>query len=303
MLNGIAEIFGEPYKCLFVAMDEQVNGVRYMEASILTIDDSLPLHRLMKSIFDSQGVTFHSAYDGERGLAMAAHIHPDVILLDVDLPEMDGFEVCERLKNSQETSPIPVIFLTAGIASSDQAKGFGVGAADYITKPFVAEDLIASISSQLRNRKTEQRPVADRILSMQDRESLDEFVASQCNLASQRGQPMACISCDVDELRIINSRQGRATGDEVLRRVGQTLLGNSRNGETVVDCGGGKFVVVAPVSIAAAQAEWLTNFATKCRISELSGRKSRQRSHVHLASPTTRLPPPEFHFSIVPMGR
>ena len=217
-----------------------------MEASILTIDDSLPLHRLMKSIFDSQGVTFHSAYDGERGLAMAAHIHPDVILLDVDLPEMDGFEVCERLKNSQETSPIPVIFLTAGIASSDQAKGFGVGAADYITKPFVAEDLIASISSQLRNRKTEQRPVADRILSMQDRESLDEFVASQCNLASQRGQPMACISCDVDELRIINSRQGRATGDEVLRRVGQTLLGNSRNGETVVDCGGGKFVVVAP---------------------------------------------------------
>src|SRR5580658_4051818 len=126
-----------------------------MEASILTIDDSLPMHRLIQSVFGSTGIAFHAAYDGQRGLTMAAQYRPNVILLDVDLPGIDGFEVCKRLKSTRETSPIPVIFLTADFAKADKVRGLDLGAVDYITKPFAPEALLASVHSSIRRRETE----------------------------------------------------------------------------------------------------------------------------------------------------
>lgn len=217
-----------------------------MEPSILTIDDSLPMHRLIQSLFGPMGVAFHTAYDGRGGLTMAAQYRPNVILLDVDLPGMDGFEVCKRLKSTRETSPIPVIFLTADFAKSDQAKGLDLGAADYITKPFKPEALLTSVQTTIRKREPKARPAPAEVEGLKDRAALDEFLAAQTAVAIQDGKALSCIHCDVDELRIINSRFGLAVGDEALMRIGDALLKHARPGDIVSDCGGGRFVIAAP---------------------------------------------------------
>jgi diguanylate cyclase (GGDEF)-like protein len=217
-----------------------------METSILTIDDSLPIHQLMRSMFASLGVATHAAYDGKRGLTMAAHYRPNLILLDVDMPEMDGFEVCQRLKSSKETSPIPVIFLTADYAKADQAKGFALGAAAYIVKPFVSEQLMETVLSSLQAPAPEVKPTFDRVTGLRNRGFLEEHVKSQTQAARQTGAMLSCITCDVDELRIVNSRHGQTAGDEVLRALAQMLTSQCRPEDVVCNSGGGRFSIVAP---------------------------------------------------------
>jgi diguanylate cyclase (GGDEF)-like protein len=217
-----------------------------MEASILTIDDSLPMHRLIQSVFGSTGIAFHAAYDGDRGLTLAAQYRPNVILLDVDLPGMDGFEVCKRLKSSGETSPIPVIFLTADLQNSDKARGIDLGAEDYITKPFKPEALLASVRSSIAKKEMPAHSATQPIPGLKNRPELDEFLAAETAAAIQEGKPLSCIQCDVDELRIINSRFGQTAGDQALVGVAQALMKLTRPGDMVADCGGGRFAIAAP---------------------------------------------------------
>jgi diguanylate cyclase (GGDEF)-like protein len=217
-----------------------------MDASILTIDDSLPMHRLIQSVFGSMGVAFHTAYDGNRGLSLAAHYRPNVILLDVDLPGMDGFEVCRRLKSSKETSPIPVIFVTADFARQDKSKGIELGAAGYITKPFTPESLLASVQSSIKKREAEPHPDTQLPPGLHRRSDLEAFLASHEAAAAGAGKSLACIACDVDELRIINGRFGTSGGDQVISRIGQMLVKHSRPGDLVADWGAGRFMIAAP---------------------------------------------------------
>ncbi len=217
-----------------------------MDASILTIDDSLPMHRLIQSVFGSLGVAFHTAYDGNRGLSLAVHYRPNVILLDVDLPGMDGFEVCRRLKSSKETSPIPVIFVTADFARQDKSKGIELGAAGYITKPFTPESLLASVQSSIKKREAEPHPDTQRTPGLHRRADLEAFLASHEAAVAGDGKSLACIACDVDELRIINGRFGTSGGDEVISRIGEMLVKHSRPGDLVADWGAGRFMIAAP---------------------------------------------------------
>jgi diguanylate cyclase (GGDEF)-like protein len=217
-----------------------------MDASILTIDDSLPMHRLIQSVFGTLGVAFHTAYDGIRGLSLAAHYRPNVILLDVDLPGMDGFEVCRRLKNSKETSPIPVIFVTAVLAKQDKSKGIELGAADYITKPFTPESLLASVQSSIKTREAEPHSDTPRPTGLRSRADLEAFLATKEAAVAEGGKSLACIACDVDELRIINGRFGTSGGDEVISRIGEMLVKHSRPGDMIAEWGAGRFVIAAP---------------------------------------------------------
>ena len=116
-----------------------------MAQRALIIDDSLPLQKLIRGQLHGEGLDLHSAHDGIAGLAMAVELRPSVILLDVDMPDMDGFEVCRRLKGNALTSTIPVIFLTADFDMGDKGKGLELGAVDYITKPFKPEELRARV--------------------------------------------------------------------------------------------------------------------------------------------------------------
>ena len=123
-----------------------------MPQTVLIVDDSLPLHELVKMHLEEEALSAHSAFDGTSALSMAVTLLPDLILLDVEMPGMDGFEVCRRLKSSVDTAEIPVIFLTAAASIDNKQCGLELRAVDYITKPFEPHKLLTSVRSALRTR-------------------------------------------------------------------------------------------------------------------------------------------------------
>lgn len=118
--------------------------------TLLVIDDEPDNLRLAVEILRDKGLEILSARDGVAGLQIAARLRPDLILLDIRMPGLDGFEVCRRLKQDSATQRIPVIFLSALDQFEDKSLGFEVGGVDYMTKPFDARELLLRVKSHLR---------------------------------------------------------------------------------------------------------------------------------------------------------
>ncbi len=118
-------------------------------ARILVVDDTRANIRLLASLLDEQGYNVQFAFDGEKALASVDKNPPDLILLDVEMPGLNGYEVCERLKANSETQDIPVIFISALSELVDKVKGFAVGGVDYVTKPFQVEEVLARVETHL----------------------------------------------------------------------------------------------------------------------------------------------------------
>jgi DNA-binding response OmpR family regulator len=124
-----------------------------MPQTILIVDDSPPLHELLKAHLNSENIILESAFDGPSALVMAASIQPDLILLDVEMPGMDGFEVCRILKEDPATASIPIVFLSARNSPADKVSGLDLSAMDYIVKPFNADELCARVRAALRTKR------------------------------------------------------------------------------------------------------------------------------------------------------
>lgn len=126
-------------------------------SSILIVDDTPDNLRLLSRLLSQRGYEVRKAINGEMALASAQADPPDLILLDIRMPEMDGYEVCQHLKAHEATQDIPVIFLSALDDVLDKVKAFGVGGVDYITKPFQTEEVLVRIDMQLRLRHLQQQ--------------------------------------------------------------------------------------------------------------------------------------------------
>lgn len=121
-----------------------------MKQTVLIIDDSPMVHRLVQAWLKEDAIDCVFAGDGKAGLESAASVRPDLILLDVDMPRQNGFEVCRLLKADPNTASIPVIFLTAVTAVQEKISGLDLGADDYVTKPFNPGELRARVKAALR---------------------------------------------------------------------------------------------------------------------------------------------------------
>lgn len=118
-------------------------------SAILVVDDNPDNLRVAVDVLESGGFTVRTARDGETGIRRAKLTAPDLILLDIQMPGIDGYETCRRLKQDPETAAIPVVVMTALLGTEDKLKAFGAGAVDYITKPFQLEELRARIETHL----------------------------------------------------------------------------------------------------------------------------------------------------------
>jgi two-component system alkaline phosphatase synthesis response regulator PhoP len=128
--------------------------------TILAIDDEKDLIELVRYNLEKEGFRVRGALDGETGLAMAMQEIPDVVLVDLMLPGIDGLEVCRRLRSDSRTAGIPLIMLTAKAAESDRIVGLELGADDYVTKPFSTRELTARVRALLRRCAGNQEPPA-----------------------------------------------------------------------------------------------------------------------------------------------
>jgi putative two-component system response regulator len=119
------------------------------KAKILVVDDTPASLKLLTDIMKSEGYDVRSAISGELALNAAASNPPDLILLDIRMPEMDGFEVCSRLKSTPATEDVPVIFVTAASETDEKVHGFELGAVDYVTKPYQRDELLSRVRAHL----------------------------------------------------------------------------------------------------------------------------------------------------------
>jgi diguanylate cyclase (GGDEF)-like protein len=218
-----------------------------MKNSLLIVDDSEHLHRLIKAYLQGEPIDIHSAYNGDDALKLAAQVQPDLILLDVDLPEVNGFEVCRRLKAEAATKQLRVIFLTSMASADQKAQGLDLGAHDYIAKPFKPEEFCARIRASLRAQAhVDDLTMTDELTHLWNRTYLDRHIPGRLSLAKRTNQPLTCVVGDVDGLGQINQDHGKSTGDEVLRQVAKIITEHRREQDIICYVGSGKFVALLP---------------------------------------------------------
>jgi diguanylate cyclase (GGDEF)-like protein len=175
---------------------------------------------------------------------------PDLILLDVDLPDVHGLEVCRELKADPATANVPVIFLTGSVSPDDRIYGPEVGAADFINKPFNPAELRARVRGALRTRnlliRLEDSMQIDPVTGLWNRAYFDDRFCKELSLARRHGHPLACVLADIDHFTSINETFGRGFGDEVLRRTGALLDDATRTEDLVCRFGPDELIVLCP---------------------------------------------------------
>ncbi len=212
------------------------------DEKILVIDDNADLREIINHSLVQEGFKVLQSGDAISGIDSAKNDKPDLIILDVMLPEMDGFQVCALLKGKRETADIPIIFLSARDQVDDKIKGLNLGGVDYIAKPFKAEELIARIKSLLRSRSHDisLNPLSKLPGNKIIEEKLFELIKS--------GQKYAVGYLDIDNFKSYNDKHGFFQGDEVLLDISQILnntiveFGNS--GDFVGHIGGDDFIFI-----------------------------------------------------------
>ncbi len=220
------------------------------QRKILVIDDSRTNLILLKAHLGSMGLATLIAEDAADGIKMAVEHKPDVILLDVMMPEIDGFEVCRRLKADVRTSSIPVIFVSAKDASEDKISGLKLGAIDYVTKPFNKGELQARIGIVLQMIELQERLLllanTDELTGLANRRRFFEVLEREVLQAKIRGGSVAVMMFDIDHFKNLNDTFGHLTGDKILQQLGKILNENIYPLDIAARYGGEEFVILMP---------------------------------------------------------
>ncbi|MEL6778674.1 MAG: response regulator [Cyanobacteria bacterium J06597_16] len=156
---------------------------------ILVVDDLLENLRLLASLLIEEGYDVRKAPDGNIALSNVPRFEPDLILLDIMMPELDGYAVCEQLKANESTRDIPVIFLSALDLTFDKVKAFEVGAADYINKPFHPAEVLARVKNQLRIRQQSLQLKAQHAIIQTQKQQLEEAIQAR-KIAEEKYQQL-----------------------------------------------------------------------------------------------------------------
>jgi diguanylate cyclase (GGDEF)-like protein len=221
-----------------------------MSALILVVDD-LPLNvKLLGAMLEHEGYVVCAAVDGFEALEKIEAERPDLVLLDVMMPGLDGFETCRRIKADPAMAQIPVIIVTALGEDDDLVTGFNAGADDFLTHPVSIAALTARVRSQLqRNRnyvRVLEESLTDPLTGAFNRRYFDAHaprLAARCRAARQA---VAVLMVDVDHLKRINDTCGHAAGDSVLKAVVDRVRSAVRPSDFVSRMGGDEFAVVMP---------------------------------------------------------
>ncbi len=237
-----------------------------MHQQVLLIDDSKQIHALVSSLLGDEPITIHSAFDAQFGIVQAASLRPDLILLDVEMPGVDGYETCRRLKADAVTASLPIVFLTARATTEEMVQGLNLGANDYVAKPFKLSELLSRVRAALRTshliRLLEDKALIDSLTGLGNRAMFDKRLAAEVSLRIRSGNPLACIVLDVDQFRVVNDTYGQPVGDQMLTRIGETLSEMCRAEDVACRDGGQKYIILAPQTTASQAAE----FAEQMRV-------------------------------------
>jgi diguanylate cyclase (GGDEF)-like protein len=241
------------------------------ERGIVIVDDTPENLRLLVGILKEQGYKVRPAASALRALATIDKEPPDLILLDIMMPEMDGFEVCRRLKASPRTRDIPVVFLSALNDTSEKLKAFQGGGVDFISKPFQVEEVLARVNTHLviraqqqtlmrqneelrekndlitrQARQLELIATRDCLTEIANRRHFLERLAEETKRFQRNSRNFALILLDIDHFKTINDSFGHECGDLILKEVARTLEKFLREQDLVARWGGEEFICLLP---------------------------------------------------------
>ena len=218
--------------------------------TILAVDDSPENLDLIKNILEPY-YTVKVAPSSKLALQIARSQKPDLILLDIMLDEINGYEICHQLKEDNQTRNIPVIFLTAKRSEADEVRGFKIGACDYITKPFSPAIVLARVKTQIylkaKTDLLEKLASLDGLTEIPNRRAFDSALERQFNQAKRTSTPLSLLIMDIDNFKLFNDHYGHPMGDDCLRRVANALTRHTQRPEDLVArLGGEEFSILLP---------------------------------------------------------
>ncbi len=217
---------------------------------ILVVDDELTNIEVIADIFgDDHEILF--ATEGKRAMEIAEAALPDVILLDVMMPGIDGYEVCRRLKAQRQTCAIPVIFLTSLGDATAEAQGLELGAVDYVTKPFHPPIVKVRVKNQIELKSAREQltrlATTDGLTGLANRRRFDDMLELEYARHARSGAKLSLIMMDIDCFKAYNDTYGHVNGDDCLRQVARALDSVIvRSTDLVARYGGEEFVCILP---------------------------------------------------------
>ena len=242
-----------------------------MDKRVLVVDDDPMMLRLLAKHLTTAGYEVTSAADGKEALRfLLAEGHP-IVVTDWMMPEMDGLELCQAIRNAEGIGYVYAIIVTAHSDKERLVAAFDVGADDFLTKPFHQQELVARVNAGFRivtleenlarqnreiikanaemailNRKLEQMATTDALTGLANRREAMSRIEEHWATAQRHGQALSFILIDIDHFKHFNDTYGHDIGDLVLREVAHTLKAQLRGGDMVCRVGGEEFLVICP---------------------------------------------------------
>lgn len=231
---------------------------------ILIVDDNMKNIQVLGNLLKEQEYEIAIATNGQSALNFLENMIPDLILLDVMMPGMSGYEVCREMRRTEGLIEVPVIFLTAKSESKDILEGFNSGGMDYISKPFQSAELLARVRTHLelqRTKKELKKTISqlkeandklsissntDPLTKLWNRRYVMERLKEENSRAHRSSHSFAIILCDIDHFKKVNDTFGHNGGDRTLEEFAKLLIGNSRLEDIMARWGGEEFLILLP---------------------------------------------------------
>ena len=227
------------------------------DATVMIVDDSMLVRAVVRAGLEAEDYHVVEAEDGTVALQLCRAQPPDVILLDIVMPGLDGYQVLAQLKADPQLSHIPVVFLTGRTGMADVVTGLRAGAHDYLKKPFEPEELLARVGSAIhvkqlqdqlrdRNAQLDQLSRTDALTGLYNRRHLDEELGRRHGEARRYHDSLGLVLLDIDHFKQVNDAHGHPVGDDVLSEVASRIQNQLRLEDVAGRWGGEEFLVILP---------------------------------------------------------